>query len=355
MSFRRVLSVSVLLFAGCKSSLPEDTDTDADTIGDWEVTAISGQATWTLDDCSFTKSYDGLQDESLRHLCPDCTAMFRVEAQITEGDTCASDIVGSGGATEWIGYGADGFYSHDTEYDFLLKTGEATLSAAEITLSGSVDLVTSSDPVSATVEGTLTLTESTGDIMHGMTPSEEYACGWAKADPAAYEGDWAWSDDEMPDGWFFDSCGEAVRLHDFRGEYLVFDISAILCEPCTRMAGEENGFHDEMTEEGIDVTVVTLLIPSVSKGMETVSQTDLQDWIDAYDLHGPVLADRAYGHWVVGYHLYQEDGGVLADYVGVGRPTWVALSPEMEVLDYGTGYSSWYPMKTAILNHAAGL
>jgi len=49
--------------------------------------------------------------------------------------------------------------------------------------------------------------------MHGYDPPRRYACGWDRADPPDYAGPWTVQRGEVvPDGWFFDRCGEPVRV-----------------------------------------------------------------------------------------------------------------------------------------------
>ncbi|MFT7518009.1 MAG: hypothetical protein ACI9MC_000133, partial [Kiritimatiellia bacterium] len=61
-----------------------------------------------------------------------------------------------------------------------------------------------------------------------------------------------------------------------------------------------------------------------------------------FGLHGPVLADRGWGYWL----------GNEALPTGFAYPTWILVSPELEVLDMGAGFGGFDRHKAAILAHA---
>jgi len=136
-----------------------------------------------------------------------------------------------------------------------------------------------------------------------------------------------------------------VRLHDFAGQYLVVDISAMDCPPCQSMAAAEPAFVADMAAEGIEVEVVTLLAPSLSDILGVITADELQDWTDSFSLTSPVLGDRGWGLYVIG------------DAVGeasFGYPSWAVVTPELEVIELGVGFSDFEPMKDAIRAHDGG-
>lgn len=129
-----------------------------------------------------------------------------------------------------------------------------------------------------------------------------------------------------------------MRLHDFAGEYVIVDISAMDCGPCQSAAGSEEAFVEEMASAGIPVHVITLLAPSLSDTAGSPTQRQLQQWIDAFELSSPVLADRVWGLSVVGQPLGDN----------FGYPTFVVVSPELEVLEISTGFGSFDDMGATI-------
>ncbi len=65
------------------------------------------------------------------------------------------------------------------------------------------------------VSGQLTIGEEDGDPLHGFRPPETYACGWPKSEAPQYAGDYALTAGQpLPDGVFFDTCDDQLRLHE---------------------------------------------------------------------------------------------------------------------------------------------
>jgi len=316
----RTLLLSLVL-VGCAASTADsdagDVTTDNGASEEPAPLAAAGSFTADFDGCVATVSYDGLEDRSQPWLCPECDTMYR-------GTWDSGDCFEEPSGEAWFGEGNGFFYATHDAHDRLTEKATAGLETSA----------------------------SDHDPMHGMTPPDSYDCGWRKVDPEPYAGPWTFSEDSVLDGWFTDECDEPVRLRDQLEGYMVIDYSAIFCEPCQRMAGDEPAFHDEMEVLGVDVEVVTLLVTNVSKVLENApTAQDLADWSDAAGLSGPVLSDRGWGHWVAGWPT--KEGDVAMDeYAGVGLPTWMVVAPDGRVLKVNSGYSSWATIQSTILDDA---
>ncbi len=368
-----------LIGVGCGSSETSPDDDDADTSsgtgGSTGVGSggsgsgggltglgqrtISGDITWnvTFDaaaqasgatDCSYTRHYEGVENSSSPWRCPQCEVVFEATVSMTAGQNDCYPQVSPNAPVddEWIGWGNGVFYRGPLGLR-LSDQGAATVAGTSLTSSNTVADLEATEVGAGTlgfqVDGTFTIGEQEGDPNHGFDVPETYACGWPKAAPAPYQGDYTLAIGQtMPDGVFLDSCGEAVRLHDFAGDYIVVDMSAIDCPPCNQKASEQEAFVQGMqTNDGITVHVITLLAPSLSDPLGDTSQQQLQSWISNYSISTPVLADRAWG-----LSLFSE---AIMD---AGYPSWALVSPNLEVLDMGTGYGGWDSYRSAILAHA---
>ncbi len=156
--------------------------------------------------------------------------------------------------------------------------------------------------------------------------------------PPPYDGPWEFHvNAPIPDGWFFDACGEPVRLHDLTGTYLVIDVAAVDCPPCQVMAQAEPAFASAMAKEGIEVRGVTLLAPSLSAILDDTPTETLEAWTKAYAVEGPVLADRGWGY------------AVLEHFLGAKNyPTWAVVSPDLRAIAIGSGFESYDAIAEAI-------
>ena len=181
--------------------------------------------------------------------------------------------------------------------------------------------------------------------MHGFSTPSDYACEWPQANPETYTGDYTLTvGGILPDGVFMDQCTEPMRLHDFKGRYFVVDVSATNCPPCKNMAEQEPAFAEAMAEAGIDVSVITLMAPSLSVVLSPTPTETLVEWATTYGLYDPVVEDRGWGYWIVGDALGDD----------FGYPSWVVVSPDLEVLDIGNGFSSFDGISETIQAHANG-
>ena len=367
-----ILSTVIVLLSGCDdTSTPvagadesgtgdtgNDTDSgnDSDSGGDTDTVdtearaTLDGEMSWSVDfgtdseaegatDCTYTRHYTGVEDRSAPWLCPDCDLTFLADVEMVAGlaDCYAQVSISSPLESEYLGFGGGVWYRGAGSW--LTEFGEVTVAGASVTVSHSFTAEELGADYSFEIAGSLTVATDDGDPYGGFVPPDSYACGWPKSDPAAYAGGYVAAVGEtLPDGVFTDSCAEPVRLHDFAGEYLIVDISAMDCPPCQTAAESEEAFVEEMAAAGIPVHVITLLAPSLSDTAGTPTQRQLRQWIDGFDLTSPVLADRVWGLSVVGQQLGDD----------FGYPTFVVVSPDLDVLEISTGFSSFDEMGATI-------
>jgi peroxiredoxin len=311
----------------------------------WKVTFDAEAQAAGATDCSYTRHYEGSEDTSAAWLCPECEVMFLADVKMTAGQTdCFPQVsTTSPSITEWIGYGAGKFWRGVGGP--MTGQGAATVGATMVTMANVVPPAAApkGGMLGFDVTGALTPGEKEGDPRNGWIPPATYACGWPKADPPAYTGKYALKvGDTLPDGLFHDACGETVRLHDFKGSYLIVDMSAVDCPPCKAMAGAEEQFIADMAAQGIKVNVITLLAPSLNNVVGLTTTKTLSAWITKYQLKTPVLADRGWG--------LSTFGVAIGDMVGY--PSLALVDPNLKVLQFESGFGSFDTYKTAILADA---
>jgi thiol-disulfide isomerase/thioredoxin len=150
--------------------------------------------------------------------------------------------------------------------------------------------------------------------------------------------------DVLPDGVFRDHCDEGVRLHDFKGTYVMLVFGATDCGPCQDEAPELAELEEWANAEGYGVTVVTLLAAKLSETAHSPDRAELDAWRTGYGLAGPVLADRGYG----GALLTRNFGN---DY---GIPGFMLFAPDLTMLGSQSGsYRTVATVKDLIRAHAA--
>ncbi len=321
--------------------------TRATVLGDvvWEVTFDDVAKAAGATDCSYTRSYEGVEDASTPWFCPACDVVFKANVEMSQGqDDCYAQISTDDPLeVEWIGFAGNTYYR---------GVGINMTEQGTIAVDGTMAAVTHSvadleAPMGGTfgfgITGALTLGEESGDPMHGFRPPATYACGWPKANPAPYTGDYTVVEGEtVPDGLFKDKCGETVRLHDLQGAYLIVEMGARDCPPCQAMANEEEAFIADMAAQGITVHVVTLLAPSLAEPLSETTQTMLENWTENYELTSPILADRGWGLSMF-VPIYAE---------GTGFPSMAIVAPDLTVIAHQNGFGSFAELETIILDDA---
>ena len=313
----------------------------------WKVTFDTAAQTAGATDCSYTRHYEAKEDTSAPWLCPECETAFLADVTMTAGATdCFPQVSDSPPAkTEWIGYGAGKFFR--TPGGPLNEQGTASVGATMVTMVNSVPAAEApkGGMLSFDVAGTFTSATIEGDPRNGWVSPATYACGWPKADPPPYTGDYSLKvGGILPDGIFHDSCGEAVRLHDFKGTYLVVDMSAIDCPPCNTMASTEEKFIADMAAKGIKVVMITLMAPSLANTTGVTTKKQLDAWIKKYKLMSPILSDRSWGLSTFGVVIAEAD---------LGYPSLAIVDPDLKVLSYESGFSDYTAIEAKITADAA--
>jgi peroxiredoxin len=313
----------------------------------WKVTFDAAAQMAGATDCSYTRHYVAKEDTSAPWLCPDCETAYLADVTMTAGATdCFPQVSDTPPAkTEWIGYGAGKFYR--APGGPLNEQGTANVGAATVTMVNTVpaSAAPKGGMLSFDVAGMFTLASEVGDPLNGWEPPATYACGWPKANPPPYTGDYSLKVGGMlPDGVFHDSCGEAVRLHDFKGTYLVVDMSAIDCPPCNTMAGAEEKFIADMAAKNITVNMITLMAPSLSNTTGVTTKKQIDAWIKKYKLTTPILSDRSWGLSTFGVAIPADQ---------LGYPSLAIVDPDLNVLSFESGFGDFAAIEAAITADAA--
>ncbi len=344
---------------------------DPDWYDSGEPLTIAGQLIWEVDfdaaaeangssDCTLVVNYDGQEDRTVHYLCPLCERMYQVNYDVPATSQQCATAIGLDD-TGYIGHGNGKLYAHSTRLYRLHSVADATvqLSQQQLSVSGTGETykfgLKPEDlrRFTSTVTGQLALSVSSHDPNFGLVPPDtDYLCGYDKSGLPAYDGSWVLSDNDIPDGVFIDSCGEAVRLHDLLGQYVLLEASAVLCGPCNKMAEEEPAFELEMKNLGLSFTSVTFLISTIAGFFDTPPVTELEAWDYQYQLHGPIVADRGYGHNVIGPYVQQQAKGTdPEDYNHTSYPSWVLINPNGKILGSGLG-AAWYNIRKLIKQDA---
>jgi thiol-disulfide isomerase/thioredoxin len=353
-----VLALALVACSPSKSGDTSVTDsggtssgTTADTAG--TVATGLGDVTWSVNfdataeaagnaDCTYTRSYTGVEDRSAPWVCPSCDNLFRADVTLS-GQDCVGLISSTApAASEWIGDDGTTWYRNGASYG-TAAPGDGTVALAAA-FPGNAAPVGSYD---LQIAGTLTLGRQAGDPLAGWEAADTYKCGWPKANPSAYTGDYTLAvGSQLPDGVFEDTCGDNVnvRLGDFAGRYAIVDISATDCGPCQSAAGDEEAFVASMAAKGIEVDVITMLAPSLSDVSSTTTKAVIKQWTDQFALTSPVLADRDWGFAVA--------SPALGD--SFGYPTFIVVNPDQTVLTTQTGYGGNFDGLAAAIEADAG-
>jgi hypothetical protein len=97
-----------------------------------------------------------------------------------------------------------------------------------------------------------------------------------------------------------------------------------------------------MATQGIEVMMVSLMGKGLSEPWVEPTDQTMNEWVEAFGLKGPVLADRGFGFGLM--PPYFED-----DY---GSPAWMVVGPDMRIVTGNVGFSNWDAVKSIIETHA---
>ncbi|MEP7122606.1 MAG: redoxin domain-containing protein [Byssovorax sp.] len=313
----------------------------------WKVTFDDAAKMAGATDCSYTRHYEAKEDTSAPWLCPSCDAEFLADVKMTAGLVdCFPQVSDTPpAATEWIGYSGGKFFR--APGGPLNEQGTATVTATTLTMANTVapTAAPKGGMLSFDVSGSFTVASEVGDARNGWISPATYACGWPKADPPAYTGDYSLKvGGILPDGLFHDSCGEAVRLHDFKGTYLVVDMSAIDCPPCNSMAAAEEKFIADLAAKNIKANMITLMAPSLSNTTGVTSKKQIDAWVKKYSLTTPILSDRSWGLSTFGVAIPADQ---------LGYPSLAIVRPDLTIMSFESGFGDFATIEMAIEADAA--
>jgi hypothetical protein len=339
------------------------------TVALLDATRLESTVTWSLEfdsdaeaagfvDCTYTRTYAGLQRVDIPHVCPGCDFIVEGDAVMTEGFADCYEPIFGGTETRTETWAIQGLDVHRRAGSQIVLP-EDPLTTLE-TPSGDGAAVSlgwgSEYPVNDDVgelAGIMTL-EASGTIVWETDPSTQleeafgpraaaYGCGWECNDPGDLGGAYPLAPGAvLPNFRLDDQCGEAVDIHDFYGSYVVLDAAQSDCGPCLTMAEEAEAFRDKMTAEGIPVRLIPLLGNGLGDVAGTPSDTVHQAWVDRFNPADPVLADRGWGYAALSQYLPEHSGTDIA------FPAWIVIGPDMTVIEGAVGFSSWDTIEAII-------
>jgi len=311
-----------------------------------KISTLEGEFVWDLEvdeaaeaegyyACSYSRRYVGEEDRSVPWLCPDCDELWRATVGMPDDELDCYAQLSDGedpDALEWLGTGNDAWWRGPENW--LLAQGSEIDDDGE---TFTVDYVGEWQPFAEEdgpsyrllITGGATRGTADGDPLHGYTPPDTYTCGWPSRHAPPYEGPYTLEVGELvPDGVFLDRCDEAVRLHDFAGQWLVIDVAAMDCGPCQQMAAEARPY---LALAGPNVQVITLLVPSLQDPFAPTTRADIDDWATTFGVETPVLRDRGWGFWM-SYAAFGDD---------FGFPATIIVGPDGRIRDQWVGYGGW--------------
>lgn len=329
--------------------------------------AMTGTIAWHVDfdadaeaagyvDCDYHRDYNTLVERTdLGYLCPACTLLVQGLAEMPDADTaCYAQISDSDGTRVeqlGLGTGSDGA-------EALWRSGSTNITLAEAgpwgdgaAAFGDTGTLDDGAVFTLTAQAALTVadTDQTVDDPEGAR-TEPYACGWPLYSPGGPNPTHTAALGQLlPNARLLDACGERVDLWDFRGRYVIIDASSPDCGPCQEMARRAEDFRAHMAEQCVDVELITLLNAGLSDVNLAAQPLAVEEWIQAFNLTSPVLADEGYGYAVLAPAIRPE-GGMSLPSVAVLDPDGVVL-----YLDSGFGETSGYfdPIEQVILADVA--
>jgi hypothetical protein len=321
-----------------------------------------GDVAWTLafdadaeavgfSDCTYTRTWTGLEALDQPYLCPECTAIVWGEAEITEGLDCYLQLIPTGEALTWEGWG----FAEDGRF---FRSGGENRPAGE--LSAFVPPEQAGDPVAIGWEAEYEMTDggnlvlsATGtyrwwmdadtllDDPMGPRENTSSSCGWPRDNPGTLTGVMPLALGEvMPNVRLEDQCGEPADLWDFHGRWLILDSSQEDCGPCRTMADESDVFIEAMAAEGIEVVMLSMMGNGLDHPWGTPPTSVIDNWVSQFNLGGPVLKDRGYAYSLFPNFLGPES---------FGFPAWLVVNPQMQLVNGKVGYNSWDEARDMIL------
>lgn len=320
-----------------------------------------GEVTWTLSfdetalalgfwDCSYRRTWSGLQVLDMDYLCPDCAVQLHGDATVEEGLDCYAQIVNDPPqvrAEAW-GWSEDGRFFR-SGYDQLPLAELTTLDTAADDGAAlawqSESELTDGGTMLLSASGSLSWWLDEQTLLPDPWPvrTEPYTCGWPTEDPGTLALDYDLALGSIfPNVRLVDQCDERLALWDLHGRWLVLDSAQPDCGPCRSMASTAEAFVLELAGEGIEVVVVNLLGKGLAEPFEEPDDETYAAWVDSYQPTGPVLRDRGFA-----YALFP-DFAEEATGESFGYPTWVVVAPDMTIAAVNIGFSDWEAVAAVI-------
>lgn len=328
---------------------------------------ISGDITWTVDfdatseaagyrDCSYSRSYSGLEFLDQPYLCPSCMYLLRGDAVMYEGHADCYEPLFGGAETQQETWGIDwpssdggigAFYRASTA-NYPMTQSLATIPS--VSMDSSMRLAWSSDytlgdldlsgsgglTLSAEGSATLTIDKEQLIVDYRVPRAEPYACGWPLDNPGTLSSDHLMDYNAvLPRFWMEDNCGELVDAWDFYGRYLVVDSSQPDCYYCQLLADEADAGLAAMRAAGIEVEFVTLLGNGLSDPLSEPTSRNYSSWLSSFGDDEPVFKDRGYG-----YAVYAPFTESVYGEGSFGFPAIAVVRPDMTLIDAWPGYPS---------------
>ena len=353
---------------GAGGSAPPDCEGEGGSAGfppaEEKRKSVKGTLVWELrfddvakadgaKDCSYERQYTGSEDRSTSWVCPTCEVPFKADVQTTSGlEECYKKYLSKSGPTpnEWFGVSPKAgtpdshqFLWTPVAYVGAFDRGDATKTPKGFSVLYDSPRFARPDKKPGSfkfhVTGSFEVGEEAGDPRHGFTAPYCYVCGWDKANPPPYDGDYKLKRGAtLPDAVMTDKCSQPYRIHDAKGKYIVLVVSAADCPGCRMLASDEPEAVADIRAAGKEVTVMTLLQRSLSGGL--ASTTLLNNWTKMFNLGGPVVTERDFGIFLM-LQAYPKE---------LGLPAWVVAAPDLKVIEWGVG-ADWDSIKAAIKDH----
>ena len=334
------------------------------------ATRLSSEVTWTLEfdevaeeaglvDCSYSRSFEGVEFRDQPYLCGDCEALVTGTATMPgEGEACFAQISENEGTRqEWCLNAEEGRLFRSAVEN--LRLGEMELTVSSDWSDGDADIgwqstyeLSDGGTLTLTAEGTMAWESDPTTLLpdYWAPRRTDYAGGWPQDDPGTLELDYdiqAYGD-TFPNVRLADQCGDQVALWDFHGRWLVIDTSQYNCGPCQNMAATFPDMQSELADEGVEVLMVTFFGNGLSDPLGTPDASLVDAWTEEFGNHGPLYYDRGFGYAIFPDFLLEATG---EDF---GYPAWVLVNPQMEVVHGSVGFGSWDEV-SALIREAEGL
>lgn len=318
---------------------------------------LSSEVTWTLEfdeeaetsglvDCTYTRTYEGLEFKDQPYLCGNCDHLVAGDAVMVEGgEDCFAQISEADGSRpEWWGIDLEGMRMYRSSTENLL--GEMDLIVESDWSDGDADIgwestyeLSDGGLLTLSALGTMSWETDAETLLpdYWAPRQTDYAGGWSQDDPGTLELDYEITalGDTFPNVRLMDQCEDQVALWDLYGRWLVIDTSQYNCGPCQTMAETFPAMQEELAAEGVEVLMVTFFGNGLSDVLSSPDKATVDAWTEEFGNHGPIYYDRGFGYAVFPDFLLEATG---EDF---GYPAWVLVNPEMQVVHGSVGFGSW--------------